>query len=201
MHLPAGQPPEQEAVDRAEGELAALGRARARPARGRAARRSWWPRNRDRSAGRCARCTSSLMARRPRALRHSSAVRRSCQTMACGPAAPVARSHSTVVSRWLVMPMAATSPADRPASASTPRQRRERSRARSPRDRARPSRAADRCCAQLALRGRHAARRRGRTGSPACWSCPGRSPGCAAPPSPSPRSLIPRCLLAERAGC
>ena len=38
-----------------------------------------------------------------------SAVRRSCQTMARWIACPVARSHTTVVSRWLVMPMAAMS--------------------------------------------------------------------------------------------
>ena len=36
-----------------------------------------------------------------------SAVRRSCQTMALWMALPVLRSHTTVVSRWLVMPMAA----------------------------------------------------------------------------------------------
>ena len=38
-----------------------------------------------------------------------SAVRRSCQTMARCTALPVARSQTTVVSRWLVMPMAAMS--------------------------------------------------------------------------------------------
>ena len=38
-----------------------------------------------------------------------SAVRRSCQTMARCTACPVARSHTTVVSRWLVMPIAAMS--------------------------------------------------------------------------------------------
>ena len=38
-----------------------------------------------------------------------SAVRRSCQTMALWTGSPVSRSHTMVVSRWLVMPMAATS--------------------------------------------------------------------------------------------
>src|SRR3954471_12353050 len=38
-----------------------------------------------------------------------SAVRRSCQTMARCTACPVARSHTTVVSRWLVIPIAAMS--------------------------------------------------------------------------------------------
>ncbi len=37
------------------------------------------------------------------------AVRRHCHTMAFAMGSPVARSHTTVVSRWLVMPMAATS--------------------------------------------------------------------------------------------
>ena len=36
-------------------------------------------------------------------------VRRSCQTMARCTACPVARSHTTVVSRWLVIPIAAMS--------------------------------------------------------------------------------------------
>ena len=42
-------------------------------------------------------------------LAQMSAVRRSCQTMARCTAVPVARSHTTVVSRWLVMPIAAMS--------------------------------------------------------------------------------------------
>ena len=50
-----------------------------------------------------------------------SAVRRSCQTMALWMGWPVWRFHTTVVSRWLVMPMAATSRACRPAVASTSR--------------------------------------------------------------------------------
>src|SRR6266852_4072761 len=36
------------------------------------------------------------------------AVRRSCQTMARAMGRPVLRSHTSVVSRWLVMPIAAT---------------------------------------------------------------------------------------------
>jgi hypothetical protein len=39
------------------------------------------------------------------------AVRRSCQTMALQIGCPVVRSQTTVVSRWLVIPMAATSAA------------------------------------------------------------------------------------------
>ena len=71
--------------------------------------------------------------------RHSSAVRRSCQTMARWTAVPVPRSHRTVVSRWLVMPMAAISVAPLPQPPS-PADRRPPRRARCPRGRARPSR-------------------------------------------------------------
>ena len=42
---------------------------------------------------------------------HRSAVRRSCHTIALQIGTPVVRSQTTVVSRWLVMPIAATSPA------------------------------------------------------------------------------------------
>ncbi len=51
-----------------------------------------------------------------------SAVRRSCQTMARCTAWPVARSHTTVVSRWLVMPIAAMSLGVTPAFFSASRQ-------------------------------------------------------------------------------
>ena len=48
----------------------------------------------------------------------TAAVRRSCQTMALWIARPVRRSHTTTVSRWLVMPSAAMSAAASPAAAS-----------------------------------------------------------------------------------
>ena len=47
------------------------------------------------------RATSSL----PQSSSMMGAVRRHCQTMALAMGSPVARSHTTVVSRWLVMPM------------------------------------------------------------------------------------------------
>ena len=50
------------------------------------------------------------------------AVRRSCQTMARCTAWPVVRSHTTVVSRWLVMPIAAMSFAVMPACSIASRQ-------------------------------------------------------------------------------
>ena len=56
-------------------------------------------------------------------LAHTSAVRRSCQTMARWIACPVSRSQTTVVSRWLVMPMAAI-PWRRGSAFSRPRGRR-----------------------------------------------------------------------------
>ena len=73
----AGQPPQQPAVDGAEGQVgpgfdAALGRA-ARPA--------WWPRSTGRGPGRCG-PGSGPGGRPPRASRTAGAVRRSCQTMA-----------------------------------------------------------------------------------------------------------------------
>ena len=55
-------------------------------------------------------------------LAQMSAVRRSCQTMARCTALPVARSQTTVVSRWLVIPIAAMSLAFRPAFSSASRQ-------------------------------------------------------------------------------
>jgi hypothetical protein len=58
-----------------------------------------------------------------RRLLQASAVRRSCQTIALDTGRPVARSHSTTVSRWLVTPMAATSLARAPARASASRAR------------------------------------------------------------------------------
>ena len=42
-------------------------------------------------------------------------VRVSCQTMALCTASPVLRSHTTEVSRWLVMPMPERSPLSSPA--------------------------------------------------------------------------------------
>jgi hypothetical protein len=50
-----------------------------------------------------------------RSCAHSGSVRRSCQTMALWIGSPVRRFHTTVVSRWLVMPMAAMSLAFKPA--------------------------------------------------------------------------------------
>jgi hypothetical protein len=52
---------------------------------------------------------------------HRSAVRRSCQTIALWTALPLFRSHKTVVSRWLVMPMPRQSVAATPAFSSASR--------------------------------------------------------------------------------
>ena len=51
---------------------------------------------------------------------HSSAVRVSCQTMALWIGCPVARSHTTAVSRWLVIPSATTASGVTSAFASAP---------------------------------------------------------------------------------
>ena len=107
---------------RAAGRRSGSRRARNRPCRrrarrgGRAPRRrryapgssaAWWPRSRDRSTSPVrSRTNGSWPA--TRSSRHSSAVRRSCQTMAGATGSPPARSHTTVVSRWLAMATAAT---------------------------------------------------------------------------------------------
>ena len=98
--------------------------SRPRPARRRrsaGSRRSWCRRNRDRAAGRSS-------ARRSSRGRRASA-RRTCprcggpaRRWRCAPACRCARSHTTVVSRWLVMPMPAMSLAVSLALASAPRQ-------------------------------------------------------------------------------
>jgi hypothetical protein len=49
---------------------------------------------------------SRIHAASPARVAHRSAVRRSCHTMARCTASPVRRSHSTTVSRWLVIPTA-----------------------------------------------------------------------------------------------
>ena len=70
VHLAAGQPPDQEAVDRAESKFAALGARAARPSPCRAARRSWCRRNKGRAAARsCALKVGSCPSRF--SLRHS----------------------------------------------------------------------------------------------------------------------------------
>ncbi len=56
----------------------------------------------------------------PASSRTSPAVRVSCQTIALAIGSPVSRSQTTVVSRWLVMPIAATSPGSTPALARAP---------------------------------------------------------------------------------
>ena len=139
VHLAAGQPPEQEAVDGAERELAALGARRARRGRCRGSRRSWCRRNRGRGAGRS---SAEIAGSWPSAFSFAqmSAVRRSCQTMARWIGLPVARSQTTVVSRWLVMPMAAMSLALDAGLAERLAADRRRSRSRCPPARARPSR-------------------------------------------------------------
>ena len=109
MHRAAGQPPEQEAVDRAEGEFARLRAPRARRARCRAARRSWCRRNRGRAAGRCAARTSGSWP----AATSAAQCRRGAPVLpddgAVDRRGRCARSQTSVVSRWLVMPIAAMS--------------------------------------------------------------------------------------------
>ena len=100
----AGQPPQEEAVDGAAGELAALG----------ALTRSGDMVEDPGDLGRGEIGIEQQPGRRPDqrlgalalSCAHSSAVRRSCQTIARWIGSPVARSQTTIVSRWLVMPIA-----------------------------------------------------------------------------------------------
>ncbi len=171
---PAGEVPQQPRVDRAERQLAALG-ARSRvldviedPGDLRSRRSSV-----DSGSPTCSRRRSRPAS--PASSRTSAAVRVSCQTIALCTGSPVARSHTTVVSRWLVMPIAATSPACAP---------RAYERAVDHLARALPHLArvvldpagAGVDLRVLALVERRDLRRRRRTGSRACWSFPGRSP-------------------------
>ena len=119
--LAAGQAPQQEAVDRAERQLALLG------ARARAGDVIEQPGDLRRGEIRIehqagARWISAARGPAVAASAQTSAVRRSCQTMALWIGRPVARSHTTVVSRWLVMPIAATLRASTPACAMASRQ-------------------------------------------------------------------------------
>jgi hypothetical protein len=96
--------------------------APARPARDPAATAAWCRRNRHPAPGRSSAGSGAPGPRR--AAHRSAAVRRSCQTMAGATGSPVARSHSTVVSRWLVIAMAvhcaACTPVRRSTSSATP---------------------------------------------------------------------------------
>ena len=104
----AGQLPDQPRVDGAERELAGVGARAARPARCRESSGSCSPKSRRRSAGRSS--PGSFRRRRPPSGARSS---RRCGGPArrsrCGSASPVSRSQTIVVSRWLVMPIAARS--------------------------------------------------------------------------------------------
>ena len=105
---------------------------------------------------------------------HRSAVRRSCQTIAGCTGRPVARSHTMVVSRWFVSPIADSSSAPDPGVGERSR---PRSGARSPRarvGRARPTPAGDSAARSRGSRARWASGRRRRRGR-SCPSCPGRS--------------------------
>ena len=105
----------------------------------------------------------------------SASVRVSCQTMAWATGSPVRRSHSTVVSRWLVMPMAATSSGQIGRPWPAPRGTTAARCARSPRRRAPPSPAAGSSGGAPAGRPRRSARRGRRRCSGSRW-CPGRWP-------------------------
>ena len=102
----AGEPPHEVAVDGAEARARRARRARAAPSTWSSSQASLVPEKYgiEHQAGRARGTRASW----PAALssRAASAVRRSCQTIALCSGLPVARSHTSVVSRWLVMPIA-----------------------------------------------------------------------------------------------
>ena len=106
----AGQVPQHPGVDGAEGQVGAGVDA----ALGAAATRAWWPRSRGRAPARSA-PAPGRGGRPPASSSQRAAVRRSCQTMARCRGRPVRRSQTTTVSRWLVMPRAATGCSRQPA--------------------------------------------------------------------------------------
>ena len=109
---------------------------------------------------------------------HRAAVRRSCQTIAGCTGRPLARSHTTVVSRWFVIPIAPSSSAPIPASASAAaavRRTLSQSSSGIVLDPARPGIAAARSRGSRARRPAGRRRRRGRS----CPSCPGRWRGAS----------------------
>ena len=139
----AGQLPHEPGVDRAGGEPARLPPASRAPGTWSSSQRSFEPEKYGSRRGPVF-CAGSRARARPRASGR-------CRPPCAGPARrsrgaaglPVARSQSTIVSRWFVMPIAAMSRAPSLASASACAGRVERSSSRSPRRRARPSRAAE----------------------------------------------------------
>ena len=160
----AGEVPQDPRVDGAEREV---GRRRRRRPR-RAATRAWWPRSRGRARARCA--PAPAARRRRRAARRSGP---RCGGPATrwrgGGADRCARSHTTTVSRWLVMPMPTTvspsSAGDHLAEGVLHR------RARCRRGRARPNRAAGSAGGTRGRR-RRGSRRRRRPRPCARRSCP-----------------------------
>ena len=135
-----------------------------------ASRKRSWPASRPSSRHQVRRC--GCPARRSR----------------CAPARRCARSHSTVVSRWLVMPSAAEVAAvdaglgerlgdDRPGRWSRSRRRR-----------ARPSPGLGKICSVLPLVDRDDRGRRGRRRCSGSRWCPGRSRRCSVLPSRSDSS-------------
>ena len=101
----------------------------------------WCPRSRGRGRARSWSAPASRCPARGSSSQRP-AVRRSCQTMARWRGPPVRRSHATSVSRWSVMPMAATGSS---RSADELGQRRRHRRPRSRRRRARPSPGRGKC--------------------------------------------------------
>ena len=138
--LAAGQPPQQEASRWCRKRARRPRPPPARPRRGRGARRSWSPRSRGRARSPVLAVTAaswpSALQRRRRGRRCGDPARR----WPGGSGGRCARSQTTVVSRWLVMPMRGDVARGDRRLVRARRARRPRWSTRCPRGRARPSR-------------------------------------------------------------
>ena len=171
--LPAGELPEDPGVRRAEGQAALVRPARGgRPGRG--STRPWSPRSRRRSGGPSSFRMRSLSPGSAASSRQRPAVRRHCQTMALA----TGRPDLPVPDDGRLALVGDADGGDRPARGPWPGPSGwcDRRSARSPRGRARPSRAGG-STGGIPRRPRRRPGRAGRRRWPGCRSCPGRWPG------------------------
>ena len=190
--MAAGELEGEPGVDRAEDGT------RAPPRRFAAATRSSCPRSRGRSRARFARARGPRD--RPREARRSAPPSGGpARRGRCGPARPVAGSHATTVSRWLVMPipsrLAPSMPAPAIASAAT-RRGHLPDLGRVVLDPAGPAGSAARTPSRRGRRSVPRGRRRGTS----CRSSPGRSRGSSAARLPSAPTTRERCPRAAARG-
>jgi hypothetical protein len=169
MRRAARQPPDQVAVDGAEGSSPASARARA-PSTLSSSQAAWCPRNTDRAAGRS--LGHHRLVARGAQRGADRRVRRSCQTMALWIGLPVAGPRPRGLA--LVGDADGGDVAGADPAARSPRGRCRRWWTRGRPGRARPSREAGKCCGTPPARRRRRVSMPCRTGSRGSRWCPGR---------------------------